>query len=152
MKETFSYSSRHFHSNTVFHTSFQPLTIFVKSCIFNVWMGSRSSHQRCYAKKLFLKISQNSQENNCARVSFLIRLQASACSFIKKETLTEVFSCEYCKTSKNIFFNTTPLVAASLILNAPLHALIELHKKWTGENVSNHSFVGTKNDLVKSVN
>ena len=28
-------------------------------------------------KKVFLKISQNSQENNCARVSILINLQAS---------------------------------------------------------------------------
>ena len=30
-----------------------------------------------YGKKLFLKISQNSQENTCARVSFVIKLQAS---------------------------------------------------------------------------
>ena len=32
---------------------------------------SRSSYQRCSVKKLFLKISQNSLENTCARVSFL---------------------------------------------------------------------------------
>ena len=36
----------------------------------------KSSHQRCSVKKLFVKISQNSQENTCARVSFLIKLQA----------------------------------------------------------------------------
>ena len=29
-----------------------------------------------YTKKVFLEISQNSQENACARVSFLIKLQA----------------------------------------------------------------------------
>ena len=34
--------------------------------------------QRCSVKKMLLKISQNSQENTCARVSFLIKLQASA--------------------------------------------------------------------------
>ena len=34
--------------------------------------------QRCSVKKVFLKISQNSQENNCARVSFLIKLQTEA--------------------------------------------------------------------------
>ena len=34
-------------------------------------------------KKLFLKISQNSQENTCTRVSFLIKLKASALRFIK---------------------------------------------------------------------
>ena len=39
--------------------------------------------QRCSVKK-FLEISQNSQENTCARVSFLIKL-------IKKETLAKVF-------------------------------------------------------------
>ena len=36
-------------------------------------------------KKMFLQISQNSQENTCSRVSFLIKLQV--CNFIKKETL-----------------------------------------------------------------
>ena len=29
---------------------------------------------------------------------------AQACNFIKKETLTQVFSCEFCKISKNTFF------------------------------------------------
>ena len=33
--------------------------------------------QRCSVKKVFLEISQNSQENTCARVSFLIKLQPS---------------------------------------------------------------------------
>ena len=32
--------------------------------------------QKCSLKKVFLKISQNSQENTSARVSFLIKLQA----------------------------------------------------------------------------
>ena len=32
--------------------------------------------QRCSVKNVFLEISQNSQENTCARVSFLIKLQA----------------------------------------------------------------------------
>ena len=31
----------------------------------------------CSDKNVFLKISQNSQENTCARVSFLMKLQAS---------------------------------------------------------------------------
>ena len=33
--------------------------------------------QRCSVKTVFLEISQNSQENTCARVSFLIKLHAS---------------------------------------------------------------------------
>ena len=32
---------------------------------------------KCSIEKAFLEISQNSQENTCARVSFLIKLQAS---------------------------------------------------------------------------
>ena len=37
----------------------------------------RNSHQRCFVKKVFLEILQNSQENTCARASFLIKLQVS---------------------------------------------------------------------------
>ena len=37
----------------------------------------RSSRPGRSVKKVFLKISQNSQENTCARVSFLIKLRAS---------------------------------------------------------------------------
>ena len=37
---------------------------------------SEAVSQRFSAKNVFLEISQNSQENICARVSFLIKLQA----------------------------------------------------------------------------
>ena len=59
---------------------------------------------------------QNSQEKTCATVSFLIKLQAEAFNFIKKEALAQVFSCEFCETSKNNFSYRTPLVAVSQIL------------------------------------
>ena len=39
--------------------------------------------------------------------------KGGACNFIKKETLAQVFSCEFCEISKNTFFYRTPLVAAS---------------------------------------
>ena len=58
-------------------------------------------------EKVCLKISQNVQENTRVRVSFLIKLQAKAynfikketrpATFIKKETLAQVFSGEFCK-------------------------------------------------------
>ena len=66
--------------------------------------------QRCSVKKAFLEISQNSQENTCARVSFLRKL----------------FSCEFCEISKNTYFHKAPLVAASsktLIITHPNHSL-----------------------------
>ena len=53
---------------------------------------------------MFLKISQNSWENTCARVSFLNKV-----FFIKKETVTQLFSCEFCEISKNTFTHGTPL-------------------------------------------
>ena len=37
-------------------------------------VNTRSSHQKCSIKKVFVKISQNSWENTCG--SFLIKLQA----------------------------------------------------------------------------
>ena len=49
-------------------------------------------------KKVFLEISQN----------------AGACSFIKKDTLAQVFPCEFCEISKNTLFYRIPLVAASV--------------------------------------
>ena len=42
---------------------------------------------------------------------FLERSQA--CNLIKKKTLAQVFSCEFCDFSKNTYFYRTPLVAAS---------------------------------------
>ena len=35
------------------------------------------------------------------------------CNFIKKETLAQVFSCEFCEISKNTFTYRIPPVAAS---------------------------------------
>ena len=63
----------------------------------------------CSIKKVFLEISQNSQENTCARVSFLLKL------FIKKETLPQVFSCVFCEISKNNFFMEHPRMTASVV-------------------------------------
>ena len=60
--------------------------------------------RRCSIKKVFLKVSQNSQENTCVRVSFLIKLQALACNFIKRECLAHMFSCTFCEIFKNTFF------------------------------------------------
>ena len=45
--------------------------------------------QKCSTKNAFLQISQNSQENTCARVSFL---------------KTQLFSCDFCEILKIAFF------------------------------------------------
>ena len=86
-------------------------------CMLLLWYTSEAVVQRCSVKKMFLEISQNSQENICAWVSFLIKLQAPARNFIKSETLAQVFSCEFCNISKNAFSCRTPPVAASVHLH-----------------------------------
>ena len=46
--------------------------------ISNYFGVSEAATRGVLLKKVFLEISQDSQENTCARVSFLIKLQASA--------------------------------------------------------------------------
>ena len=73
------------------------------------------SSQMCSVKKVFLEISQNSQKNTWAIALLLIKLQTETCNFIKKETLTKVFSCEFCEISKDTFPYITYPVAASVV-------------------------------------
>ena len=60
----------------------------------------RISQRRFYIKKVFLQISQNSQENTCASVLF--------------ERLLQVFSCEFSKICKNTSFTKHLWVTASV--------------------------------------
>ena len=65
-------------------------------------------HQRCSLKKLFLQISQNSQENtyqSCRPETY---------NFIKKDTLPQVFSCEFCEICMNNFFKWHLWATASI--------------------------------------
>ena len=58
------------------------------------------SHRRCsYKRKCSYKFRKISLENTCARVS----ATGQACNIIKKETLAQLFSYEFCEISKNIF-------------------------------------------------
>ena len=66
-------------------------------------MSSEAATGDVLLKSVFLEILQNPQENTCARVSFLLKLQASSCNFIKKEALAQALSCEFCKIFKNTF-------------------------------------------------
>ena len=64
----------------------------------NVRKPEKTAVPRCSSKQVFLK-------------GVLTGLKA--CNFIKKETLTQVFSCKYREIFKNIFFSRTPPVGAS---------------------------------------
>ena len=60
--------------------------------------------RRCSVKKVFLKISQNSQENTCARVSFLIKLQAPSATLLKKRLWHRCFPVNFVKFLGTLFF------------------------------------------------
>ena len=74
--------------------------------LLNVLLFTEAVAQRCFVKKVFLEISQISQENTYARASFLIEL----------ETHAQVFSCEFCKIYKNYFSKRIPPVCAYLFI------------------------------------
>ena len=106
-------------SNTIPHritaifwsvTYFRCLSRFFS--ISNFWKPEAVA-RRCFLKRGFLEVLQNSLENTCARVPFLIKLKADARNFIKKEALAQVFYCQFFKMSKNTFSYRTPPVAAS---------------------------------------
>ena len=67
-------------------------------------LESEAVTQRCSVKKVFLEISQNSQENTRARVSLLIKLQTSC----------TCFPMNFAKFLKTPFFYRTHLVDASV--------------------------------------
>ena len=55
-------------------------------------------------------------------------LRPQACNFIKKEALTQVFSCEFCEISKNIICNRAPPVTASVIFTLKVQSKLETRK------------------------
>ena len=66
---------------------------------------------RSSVKKLLLKMLQNSKENICAGVSYLIQLQTWGS--IQKETPAQVFYCEFCEFFKNTYLVEHLRTAAS---------------------------------------
>ena len=66
-----------------------------------------------FCKKVFLKVLQNSQENTCARVSFLIELQA----------WHRCFPVNFAKFLRTPFLYRTPPVAAS-VLHSRMRSLL----------------------------
>ena len=64
---------------------------------------SRRSHRRCSVRKGVLRnFAKFSGKHLCQ--SLFISCRPQAWNFMKKGTLAQLFSCEFCKTSKNILF------------------------------------------------
>ena len=93
------------------------------------WEVTEAATRGALSKNVFLEISQNSQENSCARVSFLIKLQ--------------VFSCEFCEISNSTFFIGHLRTAASVYIVYPYQILLSA----TSTSYSSH--VHLKYCLIK---
>ena len=80
---------------------------------------SRGSHRRYSVKKgVFINFAKFTGKHRCQSL-FLNKvagLRPQACNFIKKETLAQLFSYEFCEIYKNTFYYRTPLVVASGVL------------------------------------
>ena len=70
----------------------------------NIIALPKADAHTCSAKKVFLEISQNSQENTCARVSFLIKLQAAPATLLKKKLWHRCFPVNLAKFLRTPFF------------------------------------------------
>ena len=77
-------------------------------------VSSEAVARRCSIKIVFLEILQTSQENTCARLSFLIKLQAGLrpAALLKKRPWHWCFPVNFAKL--NTFSYRTPPVAASV--------------------------------------
>ena len=80
-------------------------------------MKFRSSHHRWSIIKGLLKnLSKFTGQHLCQGLFFnqVAGLRPKTCNVIKKGTLVQVFSCEFCEISKNIFIYRAPPVATSI--------------------------------------
>ena len=70
-----------------------------KCCIHHQQSPPRSSHQRCSVKKSVLKNFAKFTGKHLRQSLFFNKVAGAACNFIKKETLTQVFCCEFYQIS-----------------------------------------------------
>ena len=76
----------------------------------------RSSRPEMFCKKGVLRnFTKFTGKHLCQSLFFNKVADLKPATLLKKETLAQVFSCEFCKISKSTFFHRTPLVAASEI-------------------------------------
>ena len=81
-----------------------------------VFLLIEAAVRRCFVKKVLLEIFAKFTGKHLCQGLFLDKVAGlEVCNFSKKETLVQVFSCEFCEISKNIFYYRTPLVAASVL-------------------------------------
>ena len=77
---------------------------FSGNLFFNKVAGCKNSHRRYSVRKGVLRNFAKFTEKPLCRSLYFNKVAGQVCNFIKIETLTQVFSCEFCEISKNTFF------------------------------------------------
>ena len=77
----------------------------------------RSIHSEVFFKKDVNKNSAKFRGKHLCQSLFFNKVATIGLNFIKKETLVQVFSCEFCEIFKNTYFYRRPPVAASYMNN-----------------------------------
>ena len=80
----------------------------------DIYTRERGSQQRCSIKKGVLKNFTKFTGKRLCQSIFFNKVIKKFLKFIKKETLAQVFSCEFCEIFKNTFLQNTsgPLLLA----------------------------------------
>ena len=98
----------------------------------------KSNYQECSVKKGVLRnFAKFTGKRLCQ--SLVFNKVAGACSFIKEETLVQVFSCKFCEIGKNTFFTEHIQATAFWCLGACLSA-----------NKGNHLSIGCNSKNVRA--
>ena len=93
----------------------------------------KSSQRRCSVKKSVLKNFAKFK-----RTHLYHSKESQACNFIKKDTLSQVLSCEFCKIFKNTFFTEHLWITAS---DFNLVTISEKKINFSCHNVIKHGYL-----------
>ena len=98
------------------------LYLFISFCYYYICILSRSSRGEVFLKTVFLKISQNWQENTCTGVSFL----SATSNFVNEETPAHCFPKPLTILAKS------PIANSDWLLYTPLYYLLaKVHRMST---------------------
>ena len=90
------------------------LVFYTRKCTYFCLATFRSSHRRCSVRKgVFRDFAKFTGKYPCQSLFFNKVVDLSPATLLKKETLAQVFSCEFCKISTNTFLKEHLWVTAS---------------------------------------
>ena len=75
--------------------------------IFSEFIHIEAVARRCSLKNVVLKISQNSLENTCVAISFLIKVQARPATLLKKRLQNRCFPVNFVKYLRTLLLQNT---------------------------------------------